>query len=217
MKEFEKLFNKLTDDVYYKPHWDVLLKLYVNKDRHYHNLQHIITGLDELKEAQYLLDTEELVKFAWWYHDSIYYTGHMSEEGPVFIKDNEEKSAMLACGVAKEMGMSEDFIKDLEKLILLTKQDKEPESMAGKIIVDVDLSILGKPQEIFDMYEAAIRREYSWVPIEMFRAGRTKILQTFIDKKIRKNIYYTDHFRNKYEDRARKNIERSLFNLSLAR
>ncbi|MBI5065011.1 hypothetical protein HZA97_02135 [Candidatus Woesearchaeota archaeon] len=216
MKEFEKLFNKLTDDVYYKPYWDVLLKQYVNKDRHYHNLQHIIAGLDELKEAQHLLDTEELIKFAWWYHDSIYFTGFMSKEGPVFVKDNEEKSAMLACGVAKEMGMSEDFIRDLEKLILLTKHDKEPESMAGKIIIDIDLSILGKSQEIFDMYEAAIRKEYSWVPEDMFRAGRTKILQTFIDKKTRKNIYYTDHFRNKYEDQARKNIERSLFNLSLA-
>ncbi len=212
MKEFETLFNKLTYKVYYKPHWEVLLKQYVQGDRHYHNLQHIVSGLDELKEVEHLLDCKELVQFAWWYHDSIYYTGCLEKGMPAIVKDNEEKSAMLACGVAKEIGMNEEFLANLEKLILLTKHDKEPEDINGKILVDVDLAILGQPSKVFDVYEQAIRREYHWVPEEIFKRERAKVLQNFFD---RKGIYHTEHFRNKYEAQARKNLEFSIFKLGL--
>lgn len=235
MKEFEELFKRLTDKVHYKPYWDVLIKLYVQGDRHYHNLQHIVSGLDEIKEIKQHLSKEELkefsedlVLFTWWGHDSIYYPGHLekklveknSSEGkvkeyiwvPYIVKDNEEKSSMLMCGFAREMGMPEDFIRDLDELTMLTKHDREPKDINGKIIVDVDLSILGQPSKMFDLYEMAIRREYSWVPEEIFKKERAKILQSFLD---RKSIYYTDHFRNKYEDQARKNLEFSIFKLGL--
>ena len=212
MKEFEQLFNKLTHKVYYKPYWDMLLKLYVQGDRHYHNLQHIVNGLDEIKEAEHLLNSKELVEFAWWYHDSIYYPGFLEKGIPVVVKDNEEKSAMLACGVAGEIGMFEEFTNSLYELILLTKHNKEPQDVDGKIIVDADLSILGQTEKVFNLYEDAIRREYSFVPEEIFKKERAKILKTFLD---RKNIYYTDHFRNKYESQARKNLEFSLFKLGL--
>ncbi len=219
MNEFEKLFNRLTDKVYYKPYWDVLLKLYVQSDRHYHNLQHIVSGLDELKEVKKKLSKEELkefsedlVTFAWWGHDSIYYPGHLENGIPYVVKDNEEKSSMLICGFAREMGLPENFIRDLDELLMLTKHDKEPKNINGKIIVDVDLAILGQPSNIFDVYEQAIRREYSFVPEEIFKKERAKILQSFLN---RKSIYYTDHFKNKYEEQARKNLEYSIFKLGL--
>ena len=59
----------------------------------------------------------------------------------------------------------------------------------------------------FDEYEQNIRREYSWVPEDQFRQGRSAILQMFLD---RDSIYLTDFFKGKYESQARENLQRSI-------
>jgi predicted metal-dependent HD superfamily phosphohydrolase len=67
--------------------------------------------------------------------------------------------------------------------------------------------VLGKPEKEFDAYEVGIRKEYDWVPLADFCTGRSKILQSFIN---RPSIYLTEIFRDKYESAARKNLERSI-------
>jgi len=73
--------------------------------------------------------------------------------------------------------------------------------------VDVDLSILGAAPERFDQYERQVREEYAWVPDFLSRRERKAILKEFL---ARPRIFRSVHFRDRYEQQARSNIERSL-------
>ena len=72
------------------------------------------------------------------------------------------------------------------------------------LVVDVDLSILGREPSDFERYEKAVREEYKWVPGPLFRRKRIAILQSFLDRPV---IYGTDYFRELYETQARVNLE----------
>jgi len=71
------------------------------------------------------------------------------------------------------------------------------------LLVDVDLSILGKSEERFWEYENQIRLEYDWVPDGTFATKRAEILEQFL---ARPRIYSTEQFFDRYERRARGNI-----------
>ncbi len=216
MKEFFELMKKLSDKDP-TPYWKFIIKQYVDSARAYHNLQHIVEGLDELKNVEMLFKSPEALnalKFAWWHHDIIYFTGNLDKNGkPVLVKDNEEKSALYACQVARELGLKEPFIQQANDFILVTKHDRAPKNFEEKTIIDLDLVIFGKPKKVFDTYNWSIRQEYSWVPEEAYKAARAGVLQSFLN---RPYIYHTDFFSNMYEVEARKNLERALFNLSMS-
>jgi len=163
--------------------------------RAYHNLNHIENCLDEFEDAKHLIENKAEVEIALWFHDAIHY--------------NEEESAELAYRILKEQGLL-SFGQRVSDLILTTKHNKIPEQNDAKFLVDIDLSILGKPVGEFDEYERNIRKEYDWVPEELFRPKRANILQEFLNRPI---IYFTDFFRQKYEEQARINLERSLAGL----
>jgi predicted metal-dependent HD superfamily phosphohydrolase len=80
-------------------------------------------------------------------------------------------------------------------------------------VVDIDLSILGKPSTIYDEFEKNVRREYWWVPRRRFVEARCGILKSFLARPF---IYHWPHFRQKYESAARANMERALKALSSA-
>ena len=75
------------------------------------------------------------------------------------------------------------------------------------LLVDVDLSILGKSEERFWEYEAQISREYDWVPESMFATNRAEILERFL---ARQRIYSTKQFYDRYEREARANVQASV-------
>jgi predicted metal-dependent HD superfamily phosphohydrolase len=90
---------------------------------------------------------------------------------------------------------------------MVTRHRAQPEGTDAKILVDIDLSILGAPGERFDEYERQIREEYAWVPGLLFRRKRRQILEEFI---ARPRIFSTDFFAKRHEARARSNLQRSL-------
>ena len=108
------------------------------------------------------------------------------------------------------MGIQSETVDKVTKLILFTEHKITPNSLDGQFVVDIDLSILGSETSHFDDYEQAIRQEYSWVSDSDFVQRRSIILKNFLDKK---SIFATDFFREKYEEQARKNIQRSLLKL----
>lgn len=178
-----------------------LKSAYSQPQRFYHNLAHIGNCLSDLDSAKHLAKKPDLVELAVWYHDAAYNPG---------AKDNEEKSAQLVYEVCLKFELPEELAGDARALILATKHNAIPERIDARILVDIDLSILGKPAQEFGEYEKNIRREYSWVSEEQFRQGRSAILQGFLD---RSSIYSTDFFRSRYEARARKNLQMSLTKL----
>ena len=181
-------------------------RLYAKPKRAYHNWSHIEACLAELSEFTQWAQQEGKrfeyvrVQAAILYHDVIY---------DPKAKDNEERSADLAVKSLRGV-FSAKYRKTVKKLILYTKHTKLPTCFEGRIIVDIDLSILGQPRAAFDAYEKAIRKEYAWVPDDKFRTGRAAVLLHFLK---RKRIYSTPYFFNKYEKRARANLKRSLAKL----
>lgn len=181
----------------------MLEKRYAERGRAYHNLEHISACLNALdvfaNQKRMTVDSSRHIELelALWFHDAIYDSKR---------KDNEQKSAQV---FERLFGgyLSSNSRKSIVRLILATKHDKPPATALEKIIVDIDLTILGAPREVFDTYERAIRREYGWVPIGKFRAGRAAVLRHFL---ARKRIYSTRFFRTLYEMRARANLKRSL-------
>ncbi len=181
--------------------YEKLSQLYNFPQRYYHNLNHIKNCLTEFDSAKTLIPNPNLVEFALWYHDAIY-----SPQA----NDDEERSAQLVYNICLNKKFSKEFAKDARELVLVTKHNFIPKGLDAKFMVDIDLSILGKPSLEFEDYEKKIRKEYFWVTENEFRQGRRTILQKFLK---RESIYLTDFFKDKYEILARSNLERSIENL----
>lgn len=182
--------------------WHRLVKRYIESHRHYHTLEHIDHCLDELKLSRHLALKFTTIEWALWYHDAFY------ETVPEKAVYNEIKSAELAVRDATEAGLPETFIEKVRNLILVTKKHKAPsDNKDVQLMVDIDLAILGQNEKRFDEYERQIRKEYEHVPYEIFRTKRIEILESFLN---RKPIYSTKFFRQKYENKANENMNRSI-------
>jgi predicted metal-dependent HD superfamily phosphohydrolase len=175
-----------------------LLAAYSEPHRKYHTLRHLDECFEKLEELRIDANHSEEVELALWFHDAIYDTKR---------QDNEAKSAEWACAVARSQNLPPDVVERIHRLIMVTRHDAEPRDADEKVLVDVDLSILGATPERFDEYEAQIREEYAWVPGIMFRAKRREILKGFL---ARAAIFNTPKFVEAYEERARANLGRSL-------
>lgn len=179
-----------------------LSEAYDQPHRAYHTLVHIAACLKELDK--YALSPEaktldlKALEVALWFHDYVYDTRSA---------DNEEASAAVAVQVCEQLARHHPMAQTVANLILETKHGVAPKEPLAASMVDIDLSILGADDSVFDEYEQQIRKEYEWVPEEAFRAGRKKILESFL---ARDTIYSTEFFRQRYENKARKNLERSI-------
>src|SRR5262245_21590545 len=186
----ESLFNSIVEH-------------YSAKNRAYHNLSHI-QALLSLSES--LLDktqNRDALYFAIWFHDVIYDTKR---------SDNEEKSAEFAVEALASLGVPEQTIAITREMILATKHHRADDlSWDMKAFLDLDTSILGAPEEIYKEYSLAIRKEYFCVPRFLYRKGRMKVLNDFLD---RESIYQTDEIKAKYETQARHNIAEEIRALS---
>lgn len=178
--------------------FEPLRRAYLEPHRHYHNLHHVAECLREWQAVRASCRDADAVLAAVLFHDCVYDpTRH----------DNEERSAEVASRGLRALGYPQSFLDTVSGLILATRHAAVPADPDGQTLVDIDLSILGKPREEFDAYERAIRLEYAQVPDDAFRAGRARILRGFL---ARPSVYSTPHFREHYEQPARANLLRSL-------
>jgi predicted metal-dependent HD superfamily phosphohydrolase len=171
--------------------WRELESRYSEPHRHYHTLTHVEHLLELLPHAG------ETVLAAIWFHDVIY-------GGDA----NEERSAALARTALTELGFGEGAIAAVEKMILATKSHSDRGlDQDGREFLDADLAILGSDPDRYRAYVAQVRKEYAHVPDAMFRSGRNAILRTFL---ARPRIYFTDGFFERFERKARENMEREI-------
>lgn len=175
---------------------DELISAYGQPQRAYHTLQHLTECFHHLDECPLEPVSRGPLELALWFHDAIYDTR---------ASDNEERSASWSRTALSALPPVD--VATIERLILVTKHDASPESDDEKLLLDIDLSILGSTQARFGEYEAQIRREYSWVPEDAFRTGRSKILRAFLERPF---IYYTGYFHDALERQARANLESAL-------
>ncbi|HZS04576.1 MAG TPA: hypothetical protein VFD58_07050 [Blastocatellia bacterium] len=185
----DALFNSITE-------------LYSAKDRAYHNLSHIKALLELCNSVRGRIQSYGAVRFAIWFHDVIYDTRK---------SDNEDRSAEFAAEAMGRLSVPAETIAAVREMILATKGHSPAGASADlKLFLDLDLSILGAPEEIYRAYSQAIRREYSWVPGFIYRRERKKILNSFLG---RDKLYFTEPLAAKCEAQARRNIAWELENL----
>jgi len=170
--------------------------------RRYHTLEHLGACLVEFDGARHLAQSPAQLELALWFHDAVYRT---------WRKDNELRSAEWAARFLRGSAADETVAMRVRELVLATAHVFTESGGDAALVVDVDLSILGKPREIYDEFERNIRREYWWVPQRRFVDARCAILRSFL---ARPCIYHWPHFRDQYEEVARANLERALRTLT---
>ena len=175
-----------------------LLNRYRESHRAYHTMQHLCECFDHLTTARHLACRIGEVELALWFHDAVYDPRR---------NDNEELSRDCAQEVLLNARAGGDVMSRVENLILATRHTSVVTDCDAKLLVDVDLAILGSEPTRFDEYEQQVRQEYAWVPEDAFRTGRSRILAQFL---ARPRIYFTDWFFNRLELAARANLQRSL-------
>lgn len=182
---------------------DLLIAKYSEKHRVYHNLSHIVHLLDDAEAFKASFHDYDGVRLAIWFHDAIY--------DPKSRK-NEIESARLAVESLIDLNFPKATIEKVEKIILATqKHDATLLDDDGEMCLDFDLGILGTTPRIYKKYAEAIRAEYSFVPEDLYRRERCKILESFLQREF---IYYTADMREFYEEAAQINIANEIKELS---
>lgn len=180
------------------PVFDALVAAWREPGRHYHTLAHLRDTLAELDQAAPPAPTDLLVEAALWFHDAVY---------DPRAHDSEARSAAWAERALGELGVAPAAAAEVARLVRLTRHDQPPADDTGKLLCDVDLSILGRDPDTFAHYEAAVRAEYAWLPDAAWRAGRRRVLETLL---ARRPLFSTPRFQARYEAPARRNLAASL-------
>jgi predicted metal-dependent HD superfamily phosphohydrolase len=181
-----------------------LLRRYAEPHRRYHtadHLQHVLDMIDELVDGQDLF----LVRLAAWFHDAVYAI-------PAGQVSNEEASARLAIRTLSRVGLEQEDLNQIARLVRLTETHvpgaRDPE---GELLSDADLAILAAPPRRYAEYATDVRREYAHVSDADFRAGRAAVLADLI---ARPHLFQTTYARERWEPGARSNVEAELARLT---
>ena len=180
-----------------------LTSAYSEPHRAYHNLRHLSECIEQLDWAssEGAIKDTATVEAALWYHDVIYKPR---------AKDNEKKSAEWAHHYFTEVGLDKTKCDLIHSLIMATTHGEKPTEAGHQLIVDIDLSILGKDEPRFSEYEEDVRKEYKWVPQIVYKRKRRELLEYFLGLP---EIYNTKLFFARYEETARENIKQSIAKL----
>jgi len=181
------------------------LKLrYQEKHRKYHNVAHIESVLCEFSNSRHIAENPNSIELALWFHDAIYNS---------FSKSNEKDSADLAVSFISDNSGSLELQQTVYSLIMATEHNFVPKGNDQRLMVDIDLSILGSAESRYTDFETAIRKEYKFVPSFIFKKKRIELLQYFLN---RESIYSHQHYVDSLEKQARVNIKNAITKLKSA-
>ena len=178
---------------------EMLARRYGEEARAYHSLRHVeqLLGLlDEVDAPPGRLSSSPRaraqVELAIWFHDVVYDMGPEVPHGR-----NEELSAQAFarfCQQAREAAAGEEFETwwttpaeqaKVEAWIRATANHTAAEHATrldadGLLFLDLDLAILGAAPDENDEYARNVRLEWKHLSDDAFRAGRSKVLRTFL-------------------------------------
>ena len=178
--------------------FEALCARYAEPHRRYHTPQHLAECLAHFERERALARHPGEVAIALWFHDAIYDTQR---------HDNEAESAAWARRALCEAGARDEVADRVHALVMATRHSETPATADERLLVDIDLAILGADAARFAEYERQIRDEYAFVPEPVFRAKRHEVLQGF---DARRPIYATPALRERLEAAAHENLGRSL-------
>ena len=179
-----------------------LVAAYAEPPRAYHNVAHLQDCLAQFDAARVEAQHPDAVEMALWFHDAVY---------DPRATDNEEKSAVWAIQALTIGGIAQATTARIAELVLITQHKAVPVGQDAALLVDIDLSILGRAPAVFDAYDRQIRSEYQWVPEPQYRERRTQVLAGFLERPC---LYQTSFFHLRYEEPARRNLASAIARLT---
>lgn len=199
-------WHKLLDQIDLTPEsttFQALVDAYAEPHRHYHNTQHIADCLQQFDGFFDLAESPAEVELALWFHDAIYEIGS---------SNNERDSARWAQDFLSAAEAEPERCQRVYDYIMATCHTEQVQTLAGDaaLVVDIDLSILGRDEATYGQFERNIRQEYRRVPKMIYCHKRRQLLQGFLD---RPAIYSLEPVRERYEDAARENLQAAILAL----
>ncbi len=173
--------------------------------RAYHDATHLHACLHHLQTVRPHLVDPNAAELALWFHDAIYWP---------WSSHNEERSADWASRFLQSQDLDEAIVRTVHRHILDTRHNPGPLAGDARWVVDIDLAILGQPETVYRQFERNVRREYFFVRWPRYIAGRSAVLQGFLQ---RPRIYATDLFSERFEVQARTNLTQALAALAARR
>ncbi|WP_010523865.1 DUF4031 domain-containing protein [Nesterenkonia sp. F] len=186
-----------------------LLDRWAEPHRHYHSPTHLAAVLAAVARLQRAGELDaapdgdaaaRTVRLAVWFHDAVY-------EGAGAAGEDEEASAVLAEErLAPLLDAAE--VAEVARLVRLTaSHDPEDGDVAGAVLVDADLEVLGRVPTAYARYAEQVRRDVDHVSDDAFRRGRAAVLHRLLD---RPRLYRTASGRELWEESARRNLREEL-------
>jgi len=179
--------------------WHALDAGYSEPLRAYHNWSHIgamLAGLDGARGVpEFQAVSFDEVELAVFFHDVIY---------DPRAKDNETRSAAAFRSASADASiLNTAAIDRIAAAILATATHAATPDISTRLLLDLDLRVLGGTPDDYLAYVDAVRHEYAFVPDDQWRVGRTDVLRRFLE---RPAIFQTAHVAERYEAFARENI-----------
>ena len=154
-------------------HMDYIKSCYAEPHRHYHTWQHIEEMLAPLNRGinRFPEDPDGYeILLGVYFHDIVYDPKSST---------NEEDSSKIFKKLFKEV-LSKQQLKRISTAILDTKTHSyKPENKISHALCLLDLGIFTKPFARLMEFEDQIRKEYSWVPKDIYLVERRKVLERF--------------------------------------
>lgn len=169
-----------------------LVARYREPHRVYHNLTHIVDCLALLETHRHLAQRPHEVALAILFHDAVY---------DPLRSDNEAQSAALA--QARLHRAPQHVVERVTHMILATASHGADDDADVRLLLDIDLAILGAAPSAFQAFEDAIAQEYAMVPPDVFRAGRRWLLERFLTAD---RLFQTDAVEQALGPQARRNL-----------
>ena len=190
------LDNKISEKLYLE-----IEKRYSEKHRYYHTLEHLNSLIELVNTYKDKVVNRPYVLFSLYYHDIVYNT---------LKSNNEEKSADLAKKRLNTFIENKELVNSVDKLIIATKKHivaDDINNFDSLFFLDCDLAILGSNRERYITYTEQIRNEYKIYPDIMYKKGRIKVLEHFLQMD---SIYKTPEIKQKFENQAIDNMKYEL-------
>jgi predicted metal-dependent HD superfamily phosphohydrolase len=201
-ERFFDLWRALGARSHGRPAFERLRDAYGEPHRAYHTARHIgaCLRLFDQPDVKRLATRVAEVEAALWFHDAIYDT---------HARTNEEESAALATELLLSDGVAPEVAERVAAHVLATR-GHVADTGDTQLVLDIDLAILGAKTSEYARFEQEIRAEYAWVDEEAYRAGRSAVLRSFLE---RDRIYGAAVLRERLEARARSNLATALSQL----
>jgi predicted metal-dependent HD superfamily phosphohydrolase len=178
--------------------WNEIANNHSHSKRFYHNLTHLEHLLTQLTPIQNQIKDWDAILFALYFHDVVY---------NVTKHKNEEMSSEWAGKKLNLLKVPVEVVKKTRRTITATKKHELNDDPDINYFTDADLSILGTSPEAYKTYTQQIRKEYAIYPDVLYKPGRKKVLEHFLEME---RIFKTNHFFELYETQARENLQEEL-------